>query len=281
MVLARLVYVLQPLRTDEGGYLLVARQWHSSGEFIYGDYHVDRPPLLMLIYRVAALSDWDPLIRVVAVPFALIFVVAAWRAGELLGGALGARWSAVVAAGLMCSPAMASDQADGELFAASLVMAAVALGLTAWRSASDPGRAHRLAAAAGLFAGAAPLVKQNFVEGLVFLAILLAAAAWQHRRVGPREVVVGLGAMGAAVAWRAALRGLRVAGFDVAEQPIEAKRRLAIVPDDPMKPYHMQDVITRVVDDYLISRGPIRYAHLNEAIGALSRAAISGPNLSR
>ncbi|MGE5720413.1 MAG: hypothetical protein ACM3XQ_11105 [Nocardioidaceae bacterium] len=195
VVLARLVYVLQPLRTDEGGYLLVARQWHSSGEFIYGDYHVDRPPLLMLIYRVAALSDWDPLIRVLAVPFALVFVVAAWRAGELLGGALGARWSAVVAAGLMCSPAMASDQADGELFAASLVMVAVALGLTAWRSASDPGRAHRLAAAAGLFAGAAPLVKQNFVEGLVFLAILLAAAVWQHRRVGPREVVVGLGAL--------------------------------------------------------------------------------------
>jgi hypothetical protein len=32
--------------------------------------------------------------------------------------------------------------------------------------------------------------------------------------------------------------------------------------------------ITRVVDDYLIARGPIRYAHLNEAIGALECAKL-------
>jgi len=198
VVLARLVYLLQPLRTDEGGYLLVARQWHSSGEFLYGDYHVDRPPLLMLVYKAAALSDWDPMIRVVAIPFALLFVVAAWRVGEQLGGPSGARWASVVAAGLVCSPAIAADQADGELFAAPLVMVSVALGLRAWRCSSDPPRALRLAAAAGFFAGAAPLVKQNFVDALVFMSILLVVAAWQRRRVGPREVTIGLGLLAGA-----------------------------------------------------------------------------------
>src|SRR5918997_4617324 len=103
VVLVRATYVQRPLRNDEGGYLLVARHWHTGGEFLYGDYFVDRPPLLMLIFRVAALSEWDQAIRVLAIPFALVFVLAGWRAGTLLGGAAGGRWAAVVAAGIMCS----------------------------------------------------------------------------------------------------------------------------------------------------------------------------------
>ncbi len=198
VVLVRSVYVAQPLRSDEGGYLMVARQWHAGGEFVYGDYYVDRPPLLMAIFRVAALSDWDPMIRVLAIPFTLLFVVAAWHAGRLLAGLRSARWAAVVGAALMCSPALAADQADGELFAAPLVMAAFALALAAWKA--DSGRARLwLALAAGVFAGAAPLVKQNFLEGLVFIAVLTTVAALSLRRVGPREMTVALGGLAGAV----------------------------------------------------------------------------------
>lgn len=192
VVVVRSVYVVQPLRSDEGGYLLIARHWRAGGEFLYGDYHVDRPPLLMLIFRAAALSDWDGMIRALAIPFALLFVVAAWHAGRVLEGETGSRWAAAVAAGLMCSPALAADQADGELFAAALVMAAAALVLAAWRS---PVRSRQvaLALAGGVLAGAAPLVKQNFLEGLVFAGLLVGAAAWQRRWVCAREVTVGLG----------------------------------------------------------------------------------------
>ena len=56
VAVVRVTYVLRPLRNDEGGYLLVARQWHSGGEFLYGDYFVDRPPLLLLVFRAAALT---------------------------------------------------------------------------------------------------------------------------------------------------------------------------------------------------------------------------------
>src|SRR3954447_25509515 len=46
VVLVRVTFVPMPLRNDEGGYLFIARHWHTGGEFLYGDYFVDRPPLL-------------------------------------------------------------------------------------------------------------------------------------------------------------------------------------------------------------------------------------------
>ncbi len=218
VVLARVSYVLQPLRSDEGGYLLVARQWHSGGEFLYGDYYVDRPPLLMAIFWVAGLTDWDPAIRLLTIPFALVFLLAAARAGFLVAGRAGARWSAVVAAGLICSPALGADQADGELFAAVLVMVALALTLEAWHATAGA-RMLRLAIAAGVFAGAAPLVKQNFVDGLLFAAVLVVAEVLRHRQVDPRAVtVVAGGLVGAAmphlVVWAWAARvGVEPAGI--------------------------------------------------------------------
>ncbi len=193
MVLVRAVYVLQPLRNDEGGYLLVARQWHAGGEFMYGDYFVDRPPLLMVIFRVAALSDWDGAIRVLAIPFVLVLVLAAWHAGRLLSGPSGARWSASVGAGLACSPALAADQAEGELFGAALVMASIALGLSAWRRTPSPAQLW-LAMGAGLLAVAAALVKQSLLEGVLWLACLVLAAAWAGG-AGRREFLVTAGAL--------------------------------------------------------------------------------------
>ncbi|MGY1715030.1 hypothetical protein ACI78R_11280 [Geodermatophilus sp. SYSU D01106] len=177
MALVRASYVLRPLRNDEGGYLLVARQWHTGGEFLYGDYFVDRPPLLMALFRIASLTGWDQAIRALAVPFVLVFVLAGWRAGVLLAGPAGGRWAAVVAAAITCSPALAAEQADGELFGAVLVMAALALTLTAWHTAS-PGRRVGWAVAAGAVAAAAPLVKQSLVEGLLLLAGLVLLGWW-------------------------------------------------------------------------------------------------------
>jgi len=194
VVLVRAVYVLQPLRNDEGGYLLIARQWRAGGEFMYGDYFVDRPPLLMVIFRVAALSDWDGAVRVLAIPFVLVFVLAAWRAGSLLSGPAGARWSASVGAGLVCSPALAADQAEGELFGAVLVMSSLALGLSAWRCTPSPAQ-FWLAIGAGLFAVAAPLVKQNLLEGGLWLGCLVLAASWAGRGTGRREVLIAAGAL--------------------------------------------------------------------------------------
>ena len=194
VAVVRVTYVLRPLRNDEGGYLLVARQWHSGGEFLYGDYFVDRPPLLLLVFRAAALTGWDQAIRVLAIPFVLLFVLAGWRAGTLLGGVAGGRWAAVAAAGITCSPALAAEQADGELFGAALVMAATALALSAWHAGS-PGRRFGWAVAAGVAAAAAPLVKQSLLEGLLLLAGLVLSGWWGRDADRRRALLVGAGGL--------------------------------------------------------------------------------------
>lgn len=173
----RATYVARPLRNDEGGYLLVARHWRTGGEFLYGDWFVDRPPVLMAIFRIAALTEWDQAVRLLAIPFVLVSVVAGWRAGRLLGGRPGGRWAAVLAAGMLCSPGLAAEQADGELFGAAFVLVSLACALSAWH-ADDARHRRAWAAAAGVAAACAPLVKQNLLEGALFLCGLVLLARW-------------------------------------------------------------------------------------------------------
>lgn len=215
VVAARSVFVTQPLRSDEGGYLLLARHWRSGGEFLYGDYHVDRPPLLMVIFRVAALSDWDGAIRLLSIPFAVVTVLAVAHAARQLGGRRAAGWAAVVAAALLVSPALAADQADGELFAAPFVAGSVAAAIAAWRR---PGGVARwwLAVGAGALAGAAALVKQNLIEGLVFVATLVLVDAVRHRALTARGRVVGGGVLlGALLPFLLLVLWARAVGLDV------------------------------------------------------------------
>lgn len=192
VVLARLVYLWPPLHSDEGGYLFVARHWRPGGEFLYGDYHVDRPPLLLAIFRLAAVSDGDRAIRVLAIPFVVAAVLAMARAGFLVAGHGGARWSAAVTAALVSSPALGADQVDGELLALPFVAGCVALTLDAWRRARDGDR-FGTAVAAGMLGGAAVLVKQNFLDGLAFAFVLVAAEALRCHRITGRCRVVALG----------------------------------------------------------------------------------------
>ena len=174
---------------DEAGYLVVARTLHQGGPNLYGHYFVDRPPGLLLLYRLAALTDWAPSIRVLATVLALLLVVAAaWAAHEVVG-ARGARWAAMVAASSVVTPVMMAQEADGEILAAPLVMLALALTLAAVRRTGWP--AFGLATGAGLAAGAAVMVKQNFGDGVVFAArapgrLAGAAPARSHRRDGRR-----------------------------------------------------------------------------------------------
>ena len=192
VVLVRLCYLGGTLYPDEAGYLLVARSWHLGGPNLYGFLFVDRPPGLLALFKLAALVPWDRAIRVLTIPFALVFVLSAVGAVRQLVGERGARWAAVLAAGLVVSPAVGAQEADGELFAMSLVMLAVALTIAAVRRT---GRAALATAfGAGLVAALAVIVKQNFLDAFVFAACLLLASAVQHRL--PPGRVLGLAAAG-------------------------------------------------------------------------------------
>jgi len=216
-LLARLSALTQPLRADEGGYLLAARAWRSDGEFLYGDVFVDRPPLLMAAFRLAALVEWDGAVRLLAVPAVLGAVLACAWAGHTLAGGTGARWSAVVAAALVSSPALAADQTSSALLAVPWVALSAALVLAAWRRATGTRQAW-LAGWAGAAATAAVLTKQSSVEGLVVIAALVGADVLQRRRVTPRSrVVAGAALAGALLPLVAVVAWAGTAGADVGQ----------------------------------------------------------------
>ena len=81
----------------------------------------------------------------------LLVVAAAWAAHQVVGER-GARWAALVAAAFVVTPVLMAQEADGEIFAAPLVMLSVALTLAAVRrtgrpafAAGGPARASRRA----------------------------------------------------------------------------------------------------------------------------------------
>mgnify|MGYP001763310400 CR=1 FL=1 len=52
-VLSRIPRLRYPLSPDEAGFLTVGGGWNSAGPYLYGEHWVDRPPLLITIFRIA------------------------------------------------------------------------------------------------------------------------------------------------------------------------------------------------------------------------------------
>ena len=52
----RVPYLSTPLGRDEGGLAYIAQHWPGSHGSLYGSYWVDRPPLLILLFKVAVLG---------------------------------------------------------------------------------------------------------------------------------------------------------------------------------------------------------------------------------
>jgi hypothetical protein len=195
VALVRLLTLVGPLHPDEAGYLLVAQGWRAGGPNLYGHYFVDRPPLLIALYRLAVLTGWPTTIRVLASISAVLFVLAAAWAAQQVVGDRGVRWAAVAAGALVTTPLLMAQEADGEIFAAPLVMVAVALTLAAVRRGG--GRSFVLAVGAGFAAGCAVMVKQNFVDAVVFAMTLLVVGL--HQRLITRQTaarVAGGGVLG-------------------------------------------------------------------------------------
>jgi hypothetical protein len=227
----RLPFLAAPARPDEAGYLLVAAHAHPGGPFLYGDLWVDRPPLLIAFFALAHALGGIVAARVLILGPVAVLVLAAASAGARLGGPAGRRSAAAVAAALSATPLLAGPEVDGELLAAPLVMLSAALGLTALvpavpgtsASPAPPRRVQDSPALALLLAGvcgaAAVLVKQNFVDALVLLGVLVLARALRRdvpvSRAAQLLAALVAGALvpvlltvGWAYAWGSDLRGL-------------------------------------------------------------------------
>lgn len=188
--LVRVPFLRLPLTPDEGGFLVVAGQWHP-GSSLYGAYFVDRPPVLLGIFAAADALGGGIALRLIGM---LAVVVAV-----LLAGRLGGTPAAAVAAVLLSSPLLGVMEVDGELLAVPLVLGSFLLLVRSVRAVDGRARYAELWAA-GALAAAAALVKQNLVDGFVVAAVLLVAPALGRSRRPWREAAARAGSFAAGAA---------------------------------------------------------------------------------
>ena len=210
--LLRLPYVWAPLSSDEGGFLLVAHQAATTEGSLYGNQWVDRPPGLIMVFRLAdlmseVLGDRVAL-RIVAMAMALTAVASAWFAGRVIGGSRGGIAAAVVLAAFTSTPVFSGPRLMTALPAVTGVTVSAALVLVATYGARSARIRAWCAFGAGAAAAIALLMKQNFADGFVFAAVLWVLMG---RRGAKRLALFAAGAalpLLAVVAWGAAGPGL-------------------------------------------------------------------------
>ena len=176
---ARLPATAAPLGPDESGYTMVGRAWAPEPDSPFGPYWVDRPPLLIAVFRLADLVPGPAGIRWFGVVAAAMAVLAAaMTAREVVAhvrpGAARREMSVTVAltalatAALLATPSIDVLLTKGEVLSVPLLLGSAGLVLRALRTGSVTA-----AALSGTLAGTALGLKQNLVGAVVFGVVLL------------------------------------------------------------------------------------------------------------
>ena len=211
-LLGRAPLIALPLSPDEGGLLMVSSQW-SPGTSVYGDYWVDRPPLLIWIMQLAGGLTT---LRVVGLVASVVTVLGLARAGYVARGPYAARWAGAAAALFGAAHWLGTPRVNGEMLAGAFVAWSFALTLQA---VLRPGsRGNLLGFVAGALAASAMLIKQTIADGVVLAVVLVVVLAWQRsddRRTATR--VLGWGAAGGGLTVGASLAGAATRGTSPAE----------------------------------------------------------------
>lgn len=180
--------VARPLSPDEGGFLLIASQWHQ-GTSLYGHYWVDRPPLLLTVFDVASHLGGAVGLRLIGITAVVASVLLADRLTRA-STTRRACTPVLVAAAFLTTPLFGTTEVDGELLAVPLVLIGLLALVRAWGAAWP--RALLWFALAGLAGAGAALVKQNVLDVYV-VATALAAMTLVARL--PRRALVLVGGM--------------------------------------------------------------------------------------
>lgn len=182
MIVVRLLFLGQPAGRDEAGFLIVGASW-DDGPWLYGQFWVDRPPLLIWLMELA--RDLTGL-RLMGLLASVLMVLGVARAAHVVRGPRAAVWAAAAAALFSTAHWFGVPRTNGEMLAAPFVAWGIAL--TAQALLRPGPRSWLFALMAGVLAAGAALIKQTVVDGLVFAAVLAALVASQtpHRR---RDVV--------------------------------------------------------------------------------------------
>ena len=81
----RAPYAGTALGSDEGGIAFIARQWPGGHGSLYGAYWLDRPPLLVGLFKLAE-PGGDAGVRALGAAAAIALVLAVWRLGAEVAG---------------------------------------------------------------------------------------------------------------------------------------------------------------------------------------------------
>jgi 4-amino-4-deoxy-L-arabinose transferase-like glycosyltransferase len=184
-VALRLPFFDVPLGIDEGGDAFVARAWGATDGSMYGGSWLDRPPLLVLAYRIGVIGG-DIGIRVLGSVAAVLLVAGTMMIAHRIGGPLAARLTGLIAAIMMSSVVLGAVFTGNELLA-SVPMTFSVVALVHARDASRPER-HLMAS--GFLAGCALLVKQSFADVAMAGAVFLVVSWLTRERSGFRPAWV-------------------------------------------------------------------------------------------
>ncbi len=184
-VVLRMPFLSWTLGLDEGGTAYVARQWRSPGTSLYGSMWLDRPPLLLALYRLAVV-DGAQGVRVLGVAAAIAIVTAAFAIGREIAGPTAARTAGVLAALLTGSAALDAVMTPGELLAAGPSALSV---LCLLRGRRD--REGRWLALAGALAVSAALIKQSFLDAGTAGMVYALLRCREHRTLRPFGAFAG------------------------------------------------------------------------------------------
>lgn len=163
----------RPLSPDEGGLLILGGQW-SDGASLYGDYFVDRPPLLIALFALADALGGTPwslrLLGIVAVAATVLVAGAVGRAASV-----SPVLPALTAAVLVTTPLVGGTVVNGELLGLPFLVGGCAAVLMAARADRWLG----WALLAGVLGACGALVKQSLLDVFVLaLVVLLARRRW-------------------------------------------------------------------------------------------------------
>ncbi|KQV69629.1 hypothetical protein ASC64_07250 [Nocardioides sp. Root122] len=203
-IAAWLPFLDRPLTSDESGFLLLARQWHP-GSSLYGDYWVDRPPLLLWLFSLADhLGHTRATTLGVISPGVKVVGAAASGAAVALTGVLTSliaphasrsrHLAVALAVALLSSPLLGMPETDGELLALPFVLLGMVCSVLALRRPYEHPTVV-VAAAAGASAMAAALVKQNVVDVFVFAGVAVVVLRGRVERPGARVAGFAVGAL--------------------------------------------------------------------------------------
>lgn len=200
-------FMARSLSPDEGGLLMLAAQW-SPGSSLYGDYFVDRPPLLVTIFALADAAGgaaWT--VRTAGIVAVVLSVLLAGTLGRLAAADPTSRLAPVLpaatAAILVTTPLFGSTVVNGELLGLPFLLAGLVAAVAAARS-PRPGAAVTWGLLAGAMGACAALVKQSLLDVFVFVLVLLVP---RRRFREALAVLAGAAAVTALATWASYLRG--------------------------------------------------------------------------